>query len=94
MVFNLVRLAVSRCRPIMPADLGIFGNRFTRKWFIVHVRMCVPLCVCVAVCESVYTITQKNNGSIHLKLEHIVEYENTSDEFDIGHCPIKVKVTA
>ena len=30
--------------------------------------------------------------SIHLKLEHIVVYENSSDEFDIGHCPIKVKV--
>ena len=24
----------------------------------------------------------------------IVVYENSSDEFDIGHCPIKVKVTA
>ena len=34
----------------------------------------------------------KNNGSIDLKLEHIVVYENSSDEFDIGHCPIKVKV--
>ena len=31
----------------------------------------------------------KNNGSIHLKLEHIVVYQNSSDEFDIGHCPIK-----
>ena len=36
----------------------------------------------------------KNNGSIHLKLEHIVVYENSSDEFDIGHCPIKAKVMA
>ena len=49
--------------------------------------------VCVSVCLSVYTITQKN-GSIHLKLEIIVAYENSSDEFDIGHCLIKVKVTA
>ena len=39
-------------------------------------------------------ITQKNNGSIHLKLEHIVVYENTLDEIDIGHCEIKVKVTS
>ena len=36
----------------------------------------------------------KNNGSIDLKLEHTVVYENSSDEFDIGHCLIKVKVTA
>ena len=34
----------------------------------------------------------KNNGSIHLKLEHIVVNEKSSDVFDIGHCPIKVKV--
>ena len=39
-----------------------------------------------------YTITQKIYGSVHLKLEHIVVYENSSDEFEIGHCPIKVKV--
>ena len=35
----------------------------------------------------------KTNALIHLKLEHIVVYENSSDEFDIGHCVIKVKVT-
>ena len=45
------------------------------------------LCVCVHD-------NSKNNGSIHLKLEHVVVFENSSDEFDIGHCPIKVKVTA
>ena len=26
----------------------------------------------------------KNNGSIHLKLEHIVVYENSSDELTLG----------
>ena len=66
----------------------------------VHLRVCMSACLCVCVsfrlcmCVSVYTITQKNNGSILLKLEHIVLYENSSDEFDIEHCPIKVKVTA
>ena len=45
------------------------------------------LCVCVHD-------NSKNNGSINLKLEHVVVLENSSDEFDIGHCPIKVKVTA
>ena len=55
---------------------------------------CCCLSVCLCVCLSVYMITKKNNASIHLKLEHIVVYENSSDEFDIGHCPIKVKVTA
>ena len=49
---------------------------------------CPSVFLCVCVCVSVYTITQKNNGTIHLKLEHIV-YEISSDEFDIGHCPIK-----
>ena len=28
-----------------------------------------------------------------MKFEHIVVYENSSDEFDIEQCPIKVKVT-
>ena len=51
--------------------------------------------VCLSVCLSVCVHdNSKDNGSIHLKLEHIVVYENSSDEFDIVHCPIKVKVTA
>ena len=51
--------------------------------------------VCLSVCLSVCVHdNSKNNGSIDLKLEHIVVYENSSDEFDIGHCPIKVKVMA
>ena len=47
--------------------------------------------VCLSVCVH---DNSKNNGSIDLKLEHIVLYENSLDEFDIGHCPIKVKVMA
>ena len=46
------------------------------------------LCVCVCVHDN-----SKNNGSIHFNLEHVVVFENSSEEFDIGHCPIKVKVT-
>ena len=53
--------------------------------------MSVCVCLCVCLCDCVYDNT-KNNGSVHLKLEHIVVYENSSDEFDIGHYPIKVKV--
>ena len=56
--------------------------------------MCLPVCLSVCVCVSVSVHdNSKNNGSIELKLEHIVVDENSSDEFDIGHCPIKVKVT-
>ena len=60
------------------------------------VSVCLSVClsVCVCVCVSVYMITKKNNDSIHLKLEHTVVYENSSDECDIGHCPIKVQVMA
>ena len=50
--------------------------------------------VSISVCVSVYTITKNNNSSTHWKLENIVVYENCLDEFDIGHYPIKVKVTA
>ena len=57
--------------------------------------VCVSVCVCVCVCLSVCVHdNSKNNGSIDLKLEHFVVYENSSDEFDIGHCLIKVKVMA
>ena len=52
-----------------------------------HVRLSVFVRVCVCVQDN-----SKNNGSIHLKLEHIVVYENRSDEFDIGYCPVKVTV--
>ena len=54
--------------------------------------VCVCVCMCVCVCVSVYTITKKIMAQSKLKLEHIVVYENSSDEFDIGHCPIKIKV--
>ena len=57
----------------------------------VHLGVCLSVCLCVCVCVH---DNSKNNGSIDLKLEHIVVYENSSDEFDIGHCLIKVKVTA
>ena len=52
---------------------------------------CPSVCLCWCVCVH---DNSKNNGSIHLKLEHIVVCENSSDWFNIGHCPIKVKVTA
>ena len=48
---------------------------------------------CVSVCLSVCVPdNSNNNGSIHLK--HIVVYENSSEEFGIGICPIKVIVMA
>ena len=50
--------------------------------------MCVCLCVCLFVCVH---DNSKNNGSIYLKLEHIVVYGKSSDEFNIGHCLIKVR---
>ena len=61
----------------------------------VCVCVCACVCVCVSVCVSVFVHdNSKNNGSIHLKLEHIVVYENSSEEFNIGHCSVKVKVMA
>ena len=58
----------------------------------VCVSVCVCVCVFACVCACVHD-NSKNNGSIHSNLEHL--YENSSDEeFDIGHCPFKVTVTA
>ena len=44
-------------------------------------HVCPSFCVCVSVCVH---DNSKNNGSIHLKLEHIVVNENSSDESDQG----------
>ena len=79
----------------------------TTEYSCWSVCLCVSLCVCLSVCVSVCLSrclcvclsvcvhdNSKNNGSIHLKLEHIVVNENGLDEFDIGHCLIKVKFTA
>ena len=45
----------------------------------VCLSVCVSICVCVCVHDN-----SKNNGSIHLKLEHIVVYENSSALCDKG----------
>ena len=50
--------------------------------------MCVCVCVCVCVHDN-----SKRNQSRNTKLEYIVVYENSSDEFDIELRRIKVKVT-
>ena len=53
----------------------------------IFVSVCLYWCLCNCVHGN-----SKTNGSIPLKLEHIVVYENSLYEFNIGHCPIKVKV--
>ena len=55
--------------------------------------MCVCICVCVRVCVCVFLHNNsKRKGSRNTKLEYFVVYENSSDEFDIELCQIKVKV--
>ena len=54
--------------------------------------VCPSVCVCACLSVCVHD-NSKKNALIHLKLEHVV-YENSSDEFDIGHCAINVKVKA
>ena len=52
--------------------------------------LCVFPCLCVCLCFC--TITQKEID-LGQKLEYIVVYEISSDEFDIEFRQIKVKVT-
>ena len=67
----------------------VFGKRNYRVLIRVFVCVCVcvyvPVCVCVCFC----TIIQSRNT----KLDYIVVYENSKDEFDIDLRLIKVKVT-
>ena len=41
------------------------------------------VCVCVCVCVCVHD-NSKNYGSVHMKLEHIVVYENSSDSIKVN----------
>ena len=66
----------------------VFGKRNYR----VLVRICVCVCVCLCVCVFLHD-NSKRNRSRNTKLEYIVVYENSSDEFDIELRRIKVKVT-
>ena len=68
-------------------------NRKYRVLVFVCLSVCLAgcLCVCLSVCKH---DNSKNKGPRILIFEYIVGYEKSSDEFDIGHYPIKVKVTA
>ena len=70
-----------------------FNRNYTHEYSYpsVCLRACLSVCVCVCLCTH---DNSESNGSIHLQLEHIVVYGNSTVEFDIGHCVIKVKVTA
>ena len=62
---------------------------------IVRVLVRVSVCVCVHVCFCVCVFLHENsrrNQSRNTKLEYIVVYKNSPDEFDIELCRIKVKV--
>ena len=68
----------------------VFGKRNYR----VLVRVCVCVCVCMCPCVCVFLHdNSKRNRSRNTKLEYLVVYENSSDEFDIELHRIKVKVT-
>ena len=54
--------------------------------------LCVCVFVCVCVCVFLHD-NSKRNRSRNTKLEYIVEYENSSDEFDIELHRSKFKVT-
>ena len=81
----------STCQEVKNWDIScqiyyscVFGKRNYR----VLVRVCVCVCLCVFLQDN-----SKRNRSRNTKLEYIVEYENSSDEFDIELRRIKVKVT-
>ena len=65
----------------------VFGNA-TIGYSLESVCVCVCVCVCVFLHEN-----SKRNRSRNTKLEYVVAYENSSDEFDIELRRIKVKVT-
>ena len=65
---------------------------FLEKATIWHSLESLCVCVCVCVCVFLHD-NSKRNRSRNMKLEYVVVYENSSDEFDIELCRIKVKIT-
>ena len=66
---------------------------FLEKATIGYSFVCVCVCVCVCFCGCVFFhANSKRNRSRNTKLEYIVVYENSSDEFHIELRRIKVKV--
>ena len=64
---------------------------FRKRNYRVPVRVSVCVCACVRVCVCVCLHdNSKRNKSRNMKLEYIVVYQNSSDEFDIDqgqdHC--------
>ena len=84
-------VCLSVCRPVCRLSVCLCWCLGVCLSVRPSVRLSVCVCVCVSVCVH---DNSKNNASIHLKLEHTVVYENSWDVFDIGHCVIKIKVTA
>ena len=71
-----------------------FLENATIEYSSVCVCLCLCLCLCVCVCVCVFLLNNtKRNRSRRMKLEYIVVYEKSSEEFGIEHCRIKVKVT-
>ena len=54
--------------------------------------LCVSLCLCACVCVFLHN-NSKRNLFRNMKLEYLVVYVNSSDEFNIEQGWIKVKVT-
>ena len=65
-----------------------FLENATIGYSLESVCVCVCLCVCVFLHDN-----SKRNRSRNTKLEYIVVYENSSDEFDTELRRIKVKVS-
>ena len=59
---------------------------------LVRVCVCVFVCLCVCVCVCLHD-NSKRNRSRNTKLEYIVVYKNSSEDFDNELRQIKVKVT-
>ena len=92
MLTHQVKILILVTMPVQQSPFyscGLSTSTIEYSSLSVCVSACLSVCLSVCVHDN-----SKNNGSFHLKLEHIVVYENSSDEFDIGHCPIKVTVTA
>ena len=71
-----------------------FLENATIGYSLESICVCVCMCVCVCPCLCVFLHdNSKRNRSRNTKLEYLVVYENSSDEFDIELCRIKVKVT-
>ena len=71
----------------------IHSFEISTQYSSVSVYMFVCLSVCQSIFASAFCTVMKNVFIYEHEIKYVAVYETSLDNFDLGHCQIKVKVT-